>query len=343
MPTLREFFVAESAHDVAELRAVAQRLDGGSGEAVELHRLTRAIRGAAQIAREDRVHRVALTLEGAARLLTTGALGWSEDVSSRVGRTVEDIEALASGQEGPDDADARVRRTVERWRELGVQLPAVGTAGTRAEQLSEASRQFRRFAVHEIAGIAAELDVGLEVLAADPRSRDPLKSILRRERALLGAARLEEIPVVAEALRATEDMARIIAKLNIPVKEEWVAVFRAARDVLKNALEPLQKGDVPGPSAALSQLRVLRQELTDRYGEVAGATGSATPPAPLAQPAPTHSPDEAVPIQDLLYSKERALKRALELKPELEQITAANAAARESLEEVFDLIRLGIA
>lgn len=343
MPTLREFFVGETAEALPHLRNIVQRLDGGSGEAAELQRHSRALRGSAQIAREDRVYRVALALEAATRLLVGRQLSWGEDVSSRVSRTLEDIESLAAGTEAPEDADARVQRSLDRWVELGVQLPDDEAMVKRVQQLSETSRQFHRFAVHEIAGIVAEMDVGLEMLAADPRNRDPLKSILRRERALLGAARLDEIAVIAEALRATEDMTRIIAKLNVPVKEEWLAVFRCSREVLKAGLEPLEKGEIPGPSPALSQLRVLRQELLDRYGEVAGPAAPVTPTPPIARTSLTRSPDDVVPIQQLLYARDSALKRALELKPQLEQLAEADSAARESLEEVFDLIRLGIA
>jgi chemotaxis protein histidine kinase CheA len=343
MPTLREFFTSEAADGVRQLRSAVQRLDGGAGEAAELQRYSRALRGSAQIAREERVYRVALALEAAVRQVVSGQLSWGEDVSSKVSRTLEDIESLAAGTEAPDDADARVQRSLDRWRELGVPLSNDEGVTNRVQQLSETSRQFRRFAVHEIAGIVAEMDVGLEMLSADPRNRDPLKSILRRERALLGAARLDEIAVVAEALRATEDMTRIIAKLNVPVKEEWLAVFRCSREVLKTGHEALEKGEIPGPSPALSQLRVLRQELLDRYGEVAGAGAPVTPSPPVAPAPVTPSPDDVVPIQQLLYTKDGALKRALELKPQLEQLAETNSDVRESLEEVFDLIRLGIA
>lgn len=343
MSTLREFFTTEAAEGQLQLRNVVQRLDGGSGEAAELQRYSRALRGSAQIAREDRVYRVALAMETAGRLLVSGELSWGEDISSRVSRTLEDIESLAAGTETPDDADARVQRSLDRWREVGVQIPDDAGAITRVQQLSETSRQFRLFAVHEIAGIVAEMDVGLEMLAADPRNRDPLKAILRRERALLGAARLDEIAVVAEALRATEDMTRIIAKLNVPVKEEWLAVLRCSREVLKAGLEPLEKGEIPGPSPALSQLRVLRQELLDRYGEVAGASPPITPTPPVARAPVARSPDDVVPIQQLLYTRDSALKRALELEPQLEKLAEPNSAARERLEEIFDLIRLGIA
>ncbi|MGQ0562037.1 MAG: hypothetical protein ACT443_09210, partial [Gemmatimonadota bacterium] len=266
MSTLREFFTTEAAEVLGQLTKLVQRLDAGAGEHAELQRHSRTLRGSAQMAREDRVYRAALGLEAAARQVASGAVQWTEDLSARIRRTLEDIDALVKGGEPDDEADGRVRRTLERWKEAGVPLPEEGMAPQGAAQVSEASRQFRQFAAHEVAGIIAEMEISLETLASDARNRDPLKAILRRQRALLGAARLDEVSVVAEALRATEDMTRVIAKLNAPVKEEWLAVFRAARDVLKAALEPLQKGETPGPTPALSQLRVMRQELLDRYG-----------------------------------------------------------------------------
>jgi chemotaxis protein histidine kinase CheA len=335
MPSLREFFMTEANEILARLNGLVQRLDEGAGEVTELQRDVRALRGSAQMAREDRAYRTALGLEAAIRALLTGVLKWNEEVSARIRRSLEDIASLAEGSEADDDADSRVRRSLDRWREIGVPL---------AEDVdnslpsSEASRQFMQFAAHEVAGVVTEMDVGLEMLTVDPRNRDPLKSILRRERALLGAARLDEITVVAEVLRATDDMARLIAKLNAPVKEEWLAVFRSAREVLKTSLDALQKGELPTPTPALSRLRVLRQELTERHGEV----DALAQPHQRAGAPQAVSSDDIVPIEQLCYSGERALQRALELKPEVERLAAANPAARDTIEEVFDLIRLGI-
>lgn len=372
MATLREFFTTEAADYLAQLSNAVQQLDTGSGDPGELHRHTRGLRGSAQMAREDRVYRAALGLEAAARSLATGLVNWSEDISTRVRRTLEDIEALVKGGEAEDLADGRLKRALERWRETGVDLPA--EAPPSGGPVSEASRQFQQFAAHEVTGIINEMEAGLDTLATDPRNRDPLKSILRRQRALLGAARLEEIAVVAEALRATEDMTRVIAKLNVPVKEEWLAVFRSARDVLKAAVEPLQRGEAPPPTPALSKLRTLRQELLDRYGEgeavavTGGPTAAATaassgtysppasaasiqapapaPPLParaMAAAAPARDEHGVVPIDALLYQGPRALQRALELQPTLEQMAGEDPDARERVRELFDLIRLGSA
>jgi chemotaxis protein histidine kinase CheA len=391
MATLRDFFITEAADYLARLSVSVQDLDSGSGDAKELHRHSRALRGSAQMAREDRVYRAALGLEAAARAIASGVASWSEDISTRIRRTLEDLDALVKGGEQDDDAEGRLKRVVERWQDMDVEMPADSTPA--AAPASEASRQFQLFAAHEVAGVVNELEAGLVTLASDARNRDPLKAILRRQRALLGAARLDEIAVVAEALRATEDMTRVIAKLNVPVKEEWLAVFRSARDVLKAAIDPLRRGENPQPTPALSRLRTLRQELLDRYGEgeAVAVTGGPTPaaaasaaahaeaaaaqlaatqaarsapavvtpitaaptpaPAPVAPatvaapaPAPAAAPADEngiVPIETLLFTGARALKRALELQPDMERLAGENAQAREQVRELFDLIRLG--
>jgi chemotaxis protein histidine kinase CheA len=313
-----------------------------------------------------------------------------------------------------------VKRVLDRWNEVNVQPPSEVIDGhsTPAAERSLASKQFREFAAHEVSGIVAEIDSGLNQLVSDPRNRETLKSILRRQRALLGAARLDEINIVAETLRAIEDLVRVIIKLNVSVKDEWAAVFRAAREVLSAAVEPLSQGNDPTPLPALSMLRTLRTELLERYGEgeavpvtggpppgmavaspqqtalttapapIASATppvaaassssheppaetmtttpattaamlstsaaaphaaatsGASTPAAftPAAAPATpgASAPDGIVPIEDLCYTGERAFRRALELAPDIENLAGDNSEARDHVEELFDLIRLGI-
>src|SRR5687768_9283588 len=148
MPTLREYFVSESTDYFAQLNEQFNRLDASRGDANELMRAARALRGSAQLARENRVYRAGLGLESAARALIAGTLQWNPDVSGRARRTIEDLQALAAG-EADDAADARVKRVLDRWRELGVSLPA--EAGKAAPGGSSvASKQFREFAAHEV-------------------------------------------------------------------------------------------------------------------------------------------------------------------------------------------------
>jgi hypothetical protein len=61
----------------------------------------------------------------------------------------------------------------------------------------------------------------------------------------------------------------------------------------------------------------------------------------LSPPAPAITANDVVPIDELLYRGDAALRRAQELRAELERVVpASDRAARESLDELFDLVRL---
>src|SRR5690606_18277832 len=139
--------------------------------------------------------------------------------------TIDDLRVLLDGVEHEDVLDERVSEAARRWKDPRSAAPAPAP-----EPADDSTREFREFAAREAAGIADVLDRGIQDLQDDPMDREPLKAILRRQRALLGAARLDEIPVIAEILRAVEDLTRIIAKLDIGVKREWLDIYRVARD-----------------------------------------------------------------------------------------------------------------
>jgi HPt (histidine-containing phosphotransfer) domain-containing protein len=78
------------------------------------------------------------------------------------------------------------------------------------------------------------------------------------------------------------------------------------------------------------------------------APAAASPPAsapsraaPRAAPQPAGA-DGVVPIDELLYQGEAAIRRALELRPRIEGAVGSDPAAREAVEELFDLLQLGI-
>ncbi len=254
MATLHDFFVSEVTDHLERFEAaLAETTDAG-----QLHRSARAIRGAAQIAREDAAYRAARVLENATRELLTGALAFDNAMTDRLRASVEDVRAIARGAE----AEARADAIVARWDQVGVgaeQHPA-------RQGGAQETRAFLEYAAHEVAGIASALDRSIAALTADGMNREPLKAVLRRQRGLLGSARLEEIPVLAESLRAVEDLTSIIGKLDVAVRNEWLDVFRCARDVLASAAPLLETGRQPDVTTALRRLRVLRHELLERHG-----------------------------------------------------------------------------
>jgi chemotaxis protein histidine kinase CheA len=264
MTTLSEYFETESRDSLAQLERI---LDGTSEpDAGELHRAARGLRGTAQMAREDRVHRAASAFESALRALTANTISWSADVTQRARETVADLRALVERADADAALEARLTGTVQRWASLGIALPAHVTGGESPAAEPGSSGEFREFAAREVAGIADALDRGVQQLAAAPMDREALKMILRRQRALLGSARLGELPVVAEILRAVEDLTRVIAKLDVGVKQDWLDIYRVAREGLKATIEPLQRDQDPPASHALSRLRHMHEELLERYG-----------------------------------------------------------------------------
>jgi len=295
MATLSEYFETEAREFLAQLdTSVANQ---GTPDAAELHRAVRGLRGTAQMAREDRVLRAVVPFEAVTRALATNALSWSDDIAARTREAVADLRALVERNEDENGLEARVDASIDRWRESGVSVP--GAMGSTPPSAGSESSEFRDFAAREVAGIADALDKGVQAMAAAPMDREPLKMILRRQRALLGAARLDEIPVVAEILRAIEDLTRVIAKLDVGVKQEWLDIYRVAREGLKGTIEPLQRDEDPQPSHALSRLRHMREELLERYG-VGEAVSAAHQSEGLVQAARMREPPAPVqlPVED---------------------------------------------
>lgn len=290
MATLGEFFEAEAREFLAQLeRALEQR---PNADAAALHSAVRGLRGTAQMAREDRVYRAVAAFESVTRGLAQDALQWSTDVAERARHTLDDLRALVERAGDEDHLNARAAAAEQRWSAPGAARTDSAPAG------HSALREFREFAAGEVAGIIEALETGVQQMSESPRDRDPLRMVLRRQRALLGSARLDEIPVVAEILRAIEDLTRVIAKLDVGVKQEWLDIYRVARDGLRAAVVPLEQNEDPEPTRELSRLRHMREELMERYG--AGEAVSAAHDEGLVQAAPVAE----APAPDPLHTTE---------------------------------------
>jgi chemotaxis protein histidine kinase CheA len=355
MPTLNQYFEAETRDLLGQLQ---RELQSTAPDTSLLHRAARAVRGTAQMARADRLQRAAVAFETALRDLAGERVAWSAEFAQRARDSVEDLfDMLRLSHDDPAQDDL-LTSILERWHDTG---PApVQAAAESAPDMGD----FRRFAAREIGAIASALDVALHQLAATPMDREPLKVVLRRQRALLGSARLDSIPVVAEILRAVEDLTRVVAKLDVGVKQEWLDIYRVARDGLRAAVEPLERDEDPPSSHAVSRLRHIRTELLERYG--AAESASFQEPAvdsPVGDEAVLELSDDQivadgaasgleepaaagsagpVAIDQFLYDREAALHRALELRPLIERAVADDVQAREAADELFDLIAIAL-
>lgn len=361
---LRDYFRGELQDYAARLAGLV-REDDAMAQLGELLRLARALRGTAHLAGEDALFDVAALLERAARALVAGDISWSTDTHERIERTLVDIEVVLAGSEDAEALQRRVGQTAERWQAIGV-----GEAPEAAEERPSTGlddEAFLSFAAAEIDGIVTVLGETIERLGAEPMDRDALRAVLLRQRALLGTARLDDLPAVAETLHAIEDVSGIIAKMGIGIKDEWLEVYRCARTVLEASAGSLARGEDTPHTPALSRLRTYRQELVERYGMPDDGTALLDPglprpeepetpdevaadpwpadrgpvePEPAPQPEP--EPADTLDIQNLMYTGDAALRRALGLRARLEQAVEHDPDALALVDEVFDLIRLGL-
>src|SRR5690606_3833231 len=123
-----------------QLHAVLDSSDDSRVDAAEPHRVSRLLRGSAQMARESRVQAVARALELAGRALVQGARAWGEDLRSVLERTLEDLASLVEG-DGPDaQLDERAAAALERWERQGLDLavfPGATASSWPAPQVAE--------------------------------------------------------------------------------------------------------------------------------------------------------------------------------------------------------------
>jgi hypothetical protein len=313
---LVEWFEKESS---GYLAAIEETVAVAHGEPAldPLLAAARALSGSARLAGDDRVHRAASAFESGLRAVSTHGSS-DQGLGQDVRLTISDLRFLIDGDASPDALDARVAVILARWSDRDPGLDS-------DEDTSEPA-DFSGFVLRETNGVADTMEQGIAVFAEDPSNREWLGAILRRQRALLGSARLDQMPVLPETLRAVEDLCELIVRLDVPVKSEWLDVFRCARDVLRAGIEAMEAGEEPAQTPALSRLRTLREELVARYGERAAAQAAGT--------ATTEGDGGGTPPDPR--------QRAVVLRAQIADALGDDAGTRAALDELYDLLMMAL-
>src|SRR5450432_392368 len=239
-------------------------------------------------------------------------------------------------------AQARANRAPEQreknQRELRSALRALGSAAN-----SFGEKQVARFSAEWSVRVATLNDAQMEALdraaalLANPATR-PEEVARGLERLAAPRTPQQGIRHVQAAALGDADVAAI---LRTPTPMSAVPVTRAAEP--PRAAAPA----APAPSAPAANADAPRQPVTRTptgrqlhdYLQNGIASFGALEATPLSNPAVI--PDEAiVPIESLLYRGKAALARARELRAEM---LAERTPARETIEELFDLLDLAIA
>jgi hypothetical protein len=89
--------------------------------------------------------------------------------------------------------------------------------------------------------------------------------------------------VVAGTLQAIEDATRVVARQNLPVDGDWLAIYRQAHSVLNEAVVRIEAGASDDPSSlTFAELRALRDRM---IGTKAEETSFQPPAAPAGNDA----------------------------------------------------------
>jgi hypothetical protein len=91
MATLGEYFETEARECLGQLD---RELERPAPNPAELYRAARALRGSAQMAREERMLRAASALEASTRALLDRTVEWSDDIGHRARQTIADLRTL---------------------------------------------------------------------------------------------------------------------------------------------------------------------------------------------------------------------------------------------------------
>lgn len=177
----------------------------------------------------------------------------------------------------------------------------------------------------------------LAALLSDPGIPEP-QQLLRLAHGVRGSAQMAGAETIAGVAERLEDAARSVVSNNVIWSEE---VRRLAADTVRDLQILIRALNRWGPS---EEARV--RTAIDRWHEL--EPEDAVPIESLFYDddgphvlSAGDGEDAVVPVESLLLRGDEALREALRLRPELERALAGSE-ARELLEELFDLVRLGM-
>jgi len=308
-----EFFILEASEYVEQLDGLLLSAGASGPDSAAFQRTARALRGTATMAKLGPFAEVAAALERVGRVLQDGALRWEPALRGALVSAVDDLKVLLHSVRSWSPAeDARARA---RTSELARYLPRAASAAAAASAATATAAPF-------LAGEAANIAAGLELLTTRPGDMGTAANVLKRVRALRGVAGVSSVGPLADALEATEDAARGLETGSEGMTAQARALLEAAAAHLRTLSAAMRGGgDVNAPS----QTRDVFDAALDNWS------------------ASTSERERVVPIAELFYGESEGVVSAasapptsaserfrLELVSQGEHLRQVVAAARQS-------------
>lgn len=238
---MAEFFGMEASEYLQHLDALVsspQRPD-----TQELVRLTRALRGSALMANQEKIAAAASAFEAFYGAIHTTRVQWDEASRQLAIRATDDLKVLV--------------RTVANWGAQEDSLAAkiegelIAAAGHRpaARQASAGlNTGARAFIGREAAAVASALNRAATSLATHPDDEKPLEAIIKVMQPLLGIASLREAPPIPDLLDAIDRVVSEYARRSQPITNIR-EIFEAAALALARAAGEVASTGKPDPES----------------------------------------------------------------------------------------------
>lgn len=269
-----EFFVLEAGEYIEQLdRLLGQANATGSADAATIQRVARALRGTATMAKIPAFAELASSIERVGRALQQGSLTWNPALNGALVAAIDDLKILVRGARTWGAGEDQRART--RTAELTGFAPVVQASSPSTTPSAPTTASY-------LAGEAANVAAGLELLTARAGGAETAGNVLRRVRALRGVAGVKEVAPLADALEATEDAARGL-ELGEELSAEGRQLLEAASGYLRTLARAMRGetgNDVTAPSAARDAFDVAMENWSNR----------------------TVDGDQVVPIRELFYA-----------------------------------------
>jgi len=235
-----EFFILEASEYVEQLDGLLLGAGASGPDSAAFQRTARALRGTATMAKLGPFAEVAGALERVGRVLQDGALRWEPALRGALVAAVDDLKVLLHAVRSWSPAeDSRARA---RASELSKYLP--GASSTSVAPSAATAAPF-------LAGEAANIAAGLELLTTRPGDIATAANVLKRVRALRGVAGVSSVGPLADALEATEDAARGLETGSEGMTLQARALLEAAAAYLRTLSSAMRGGvEVNAPSLA---------------------------------------------------------------------------------------------
>jgi chemotaxis protein histidine kinase CheA len=279
-----EFFILEAGEYVEQLDGLLNAAGSSGPDIAAFQRTARALRGTATMAKLGPFAELAASLERVGRVLHDGALRWEPALRGALVAAVDDLKVLLHGVRSWSAVeDTRARN---RAAELAKYLPGAAATPTAPSPITATAAPF-------LAGEAANIAAGLELLTTRPGDIATAANVLKRVRALRGVAGVSSVAPLADALEATEDAARGLESATGGMTPQARALLEAAAAYLRTLSAAMRGGgDVNAPSPARdafnAALDVWSSSMSERervvpiaqlfYGDTEGLVESAAAP-----------------------------------------------------------------